>query len=48
MSVNPIVDYHLIYALGLIVVAVTYAGHRWGLGRWWAKLPLVARHRWLI
>jgi thiosulfate dehydrogenase [quinone] large subunit len=48
MSVNPIVDYHLIYALGLIVLAVTYAGHTWGLGKLWAKLPFVARNRWLI
>jgi thiosulfate dehydrogenase [quinone] large subunit len=48
MSVNPIVDYHIIYALALIALAVTYAGHTWGLGRLWAKLPLVHRHRWLI
>ena len=48
MSVNPIVDYHLIYALGLIVLAVTYAGHTWGLGKRWATLPFVQRHRWLI
>ena len=48
MSTNPIVDYHLIYALALIALAVTYAGHTWGLGRWWARLPLVQRHRWLI
>jgi thiosulfate dehydrogenase (quinone) large subunit len=48
MSVNPIVDYHIIYALALIALAVTYAGHTWGLGRWWAKLPFVARNRWLI
>ena len=48
MSVNPIVDYHIIYALALIALAVTYAGHTWGLGRWWAKLPFVQRNRWLI
>jgi thiosulfate dehydrogenase (quinone) large subunit len=48
MSTNPIVDYHLIYALALIALAVTYAGHTWGLGRRWAKLPFVARNRWLI
>jgi len=48
MSTNPIVDYHLIYALALIALAVTYAGHTWGLGRWWARLPFVQRHRWLI
>jgi len=48
MSTNPMVDYHLIYALALIALAVTYAGHTWGLGKRWAKLPLVARNRWLI
>jgi thiosulfate dehydrogenase (quinone) large subunit len=48
MSVNPIVDYHLIYAFGLIALALTYAGHTWGLGRLWARLPFVQRNRWLI
>jgi thiosulfate dehydrogenase [quinone] large subunit len=47
-SSNPIVDYHVIYALVLLVSALTYAGHTWGLGRWWARLPLVSRHRLLI
>ena len=48
MSTNPIVDYHIIYALALIALAVTYAGHTWGLGRRWARLPFVQRNRWLI
>jgi thiosulfate dehydrogenase [quinone] large subunit len=48
MSTNPIVDYHIIYALALIALAVTYAGRSWGLGRWWAGLRLVQRNRWLI
>jgi thiosulfate dehydrogenase (quinone) large subunit len=48
MSTNPIVDYHIIYALALIALAVTYAGHTWGLGRVWARLPFVQRNRWLI
>jgi thiosulfate dehydrogenase [quinone] large subunit len=47
MSVNPIVDYHIIYALALIALAFTYAGNTWGLGRLWAKLPFVQRNRWL-
>ncbi|MFL6110576.1 MAG: DoxX family membrane protein [Catenulispora sp.] len=47
-STNPITDYHFIYAIGAVVVALTYAGHTWGLGRWWAQLPFVQRHRWLI
>ena len=48
MSTNPIVDYHIIYALALIALALTYAGHTWGLGKLWARLPFVQRQRWLI
>ena len=48
MSVNPITDYHFIYAAVLVVLAAAYAGHRWGFGRMWARLPFVQRHRWLI
>ncbi|HWB36455.1 MAG TPA: hypothetical protein VHA75_10575 [Rugosimonospora sp.] len=47
-STNPITDYHFIYAVVLVVLAATYAGHTWGLGRIWAKLPFVQRNRWLI
>ncbi|WUJ12189.1 DoxX family membrane protein [Actinoplanes sp. NBC_00393] len=47
-SSNPVVDYHVIYGIAGVVVALTYAGHTWGLGRWWAKLPLVQKNRWLI
>jgi thiosulfate dehydrogenase (quinone) large subunit len=48
MSTNPIVDYHIVYALALIALALTYAGHTWGLGKQWAKLPFVQRNRWLL
>ena len=47
-SSNPIVDYHFIYAITGVVLALTYAGHTWGLGKWWASLPLVQKNRWLI
>ena len=47
-STNPITDYHFIYAVAGIVLALTYAGHTWGLGRWWTSLPLVRKNRWLI
>ncbi len=46
MSTNPLIDYHVIYAIALVVVAVTYAGNTWGLGRWWAALPFVQRTQW--
>ena len=48
MSVNPIVDYHIIYALALIALAFTDAGNTWGLGKLWARLPFVQRNRWLL
>ena len=47
-STNPLVDYHIIYALALVVVAVTAAGNTWGLGAQWAKLPMVRSQRWLV
>jgi len=47
MSTNPLVDYHIIYALVLIALAVTHAGNTWGLGRLWAKLPVVRETSWL-
>jgi thiosulfate dehydrogenase [quinone] large subunit len=47
-SANPLVDYHVVYAISAIVAALTYAGYTWGLGRLWAKLPFVQKHRWLI
>lgn len=47
-STNPLVDYHVIYALALIVIAVVSAGDTWGLGRAWKSFRLVQQHRWLI
>jgi thiosulfate dehydrogenase (quinone) large subunit len=47
-SSNPIVDYHFVYAVAAIALALTYAGHTWGLGRRWAALPVVRKQRWLI
>lgn len=44
---NPLVDYHIIYALVLIVCATLLAGDTWGLGRRWAKTSLVQRFSWL-
>jgi len=47
-STNPLVDYHVIYALALIVIAVVSAGDTWGLGRAWKRLNVVQHNRWLI
>ncbi|HEX5968192.1 MAG TPA: DoxX family protein [Intrasporangium sp.] len=37
-ATNPITDSHWIEALALIVVAATYAGDTWGLGKWWGRI----------
>ncbi|MFL6123600.1 hypothetical protein [Actinophytocola sp.] len=47
MSTNPIIDYHIIYALVLITLAVVAAGNTWGLGRTWANLGSVRKNPWL-
>ncbi|WP_179167462.1 hypothetical protein [Streptomyces sp. 13-12-16] len=47
MSTNPFVDYHLVYAVVLIALAVVSAGDAFGLGRLWARIPLVRDHGWL-
>jgi thiosulfate dehydrogenase [quinone] large subunit len=44
-SSNPFMDYHLIYALAGIVLAVIGAGRFFGLGNWWAKVT--GDHAWL-
>lgn len=38
---NPVLDDHLLGAATLVVLALTYAGDTWGLGRRWSELHLV-------
>lgn len=40
---NPAIDDHVLGAISVAVLALTYAGDTWGLGRWWARTPLVTR-----
>lgn len=47
-SSNPFADSHFIYGIVMVVLALTYAGSTWGLGRFWAQLPFVHRHRWAL
>ena len=47
-STNPLVDYHIIYALALIAVAATAAGDTWGFGKLWRSLPVVRTNAWLV
>ncbi|MFG2054611.1 DoxX family protein [Micromonospora sp. NPDC048930] len=44
---NPFMDDHLIYAGLLAVLALVGAGNTLGLGKAWAKLPIVQRLPWL-
>ncbi|MDG4830138.1 DoxX family membrane protein [Solwaraspora sp. WMMD1047] len=44
---NPFMDEHLINAAVLVGLALVGAGHTLGLGRTWARLPLVQRWGWL-
>ena len=46
-STNPFADYHYIYAVVLVVLALTGAAQTWGLGRMWAAQPAIRRHPWL-
>ncbi|MER5351669.1 hypothetical protein ABT093_15220 [Kitasatospora sp. NPDC002551] len=46
-STNPLLDYHVVYALLFIALATTGAGRTWGLARRWAALPVVRDHAWL-
>jgi thiosulfate dehydrogenase (quinone) large subunit len=41
---NPVMDDHLIYAMVLVVLALTGAGKTLGLGRVWERIPLVSKH----
>ncbi|BFO18567.1 DoxX family membrane protein [Streptomyces sp. KM77-8] len=48
MSTNPFADYHLVYAGVLVALAAAGAGATWGLGKAWARLPIVSRNPWLL
>ena len=46
-STNPLIDYHVIFALVLIVAALFGAGLTWGLGKQWNRLAIVHANPWL-
>lgn len=47
-STNPLVNYHVIYALSLTTIAVLHAGDTWGAGLPWKRLALVQKAPWLV
>ena len=44
---NPFMDDHLIYAMVLVLLALTAAGRTFGLGRRWERISFVQRHGFL-
>lgn len=44
---NLVMDYHLIYAMVLVLLAALGAGATLGLGTRWSELPIVQRTPWL-
>ena len=42
-STNPFLDYHLVFAAGLVVVAVLGTASTWGLGQWWSTRTAASR-----
>ncbi|GAB2813859.1 DoxX family membrane protein [Lentzea nigeriaca] len=47
MSTNPVIDYHIVYALVLIAVAATASAITWSVASWWGGLPFVKSNPWL-
>ncbi|MFC7497447.1 MULTISPECIES: hypothetical protein [unclassified Nocardioides] len=40
---NPVLDDHVLGAISLVVLALTYAGDTWGAGKAWARTNVVRR-----
>jgi thiosulfate dehydrogenase [quinone] large subunit len=47
-STNPLIDYHIIYGLVLVLLASLHAGNTWGAGKAWKNISVVRRMPWLI
>ena len=45
---HPFLDEHIIYLIALLGVAHVRAGRWCGLGRYWERLSVVKKHKWLI
>ncbi|WP_069114476.1 DoxX family membrane protein [Jiangella alba] len=48
LETNPFMDEHLIEALAIVVLALTFSSRYLGLGRLWERIPFVQKNRWLI
>ncbi|GAA4838739.1 DoxX family membrane protein [Luteimicrobium xylanilyticum] len=47
LTTNPVIDDHVIEALGIVLVVLLGASDVYGLGTWWKSQKLVQRFRWL-
>ena len=47
-STNPIIDEHILEAFGFLVLIAFLSKDQGLVGRWWANLPLVKKHPWLM
>ena len=47
-TTHPVVDQHVIYILCFWVLWYFKAGEVWGLGKWWKRLEVVKKNRWLV
>lgn len=41
---NPVIDDHVLGAITVVVLALTYAGDTWGAGKAWARTELVRKY----
>ena len=44
---NPVIDDHILGAISMVVLALTYAGETWGAGRTWGRSEIVRRWEFL-
>lgn len=44
---NPLIDQHIIYILVLLLLNYNEAGNYIGLGRFWSRIPIVQKYKWL-
>ncbi|GAB3766946.1 thiosulfate dehydrogenase [quinone] large subunit [Nocardioides ginsengisegetis] len=40
---NPVIDDHILGAVSMVVLGLTYAGDTWGAGKLWARTAIVRR-----
>lgn len=44
---NPLLDYHVVYALALVGIYMTNKDQKYGIGKWWQSQDVVKKNKWL-